>query len=182
MTFEKNYFKPTEVVSLSKTFYEAVKGRYYVGQTDIICSNGLNIWGTLFNPHDSGVNIFVNVITFSNLGDNPFLGQLWINGDFPGKGIRSNKFTSTNTIPCLETIPKGEIIYSNGTCGFPQGGVNIYDRIVPIDTTLVGEEDGKFLIPPGGNFGVFVKAKARQDIKAIFAFGWWEESIKDCKD
>lgn len=182
MILDNDLCKPTKVVALSNVFYKAVEGKYYVGQTEIVSSDGLNIWGALYNPPESGVNIFVNVLTVTNLSNSSFLAEIWLNTDFPGKGIRSGKFTSTNTIPFLETTPRGKIIYSNdGVCNHPEGGVNIYDRMIPVDSTIVTEEDSKFIIPPGGCYGAFVKAKTNQHLRAIFAFGWSEESIKSRK-
>jgi len=66
------------------------------------------------------------------------------------------------------------------TDGTPSGGVNILDRIVPPNTTLVSEEDGKIIIPPGGNVLMFLKSSAGKTIEGIVAFGWWEKEREKC--
>ena len=58
----------------------------------------------------------------------------------------------------------------------PKNGVNVYERIVPPMTTLVGEEDGKFIEPPGGNYVLVIKSSSSKLDKVIVAFGWWETS------
>lgn len=56
----------------------------------------------------------------------------------------------------------------------PQDGINIYERIVPPHTTLVGEEDGKFIELPDGNYTLIIKTSSSNTIRVIVAFGWWE--------
>jgi len=57
----------------------------------------------------------------------------------------------------------------------PECGINVYERIVPPNTTLVGEEDGKFIESPRGNYIVVIKSSSSKLDKAIVAFGWWEK-------
>jgi hypothetical protein len=64
--------------------------------------------------------------------------------------------------------------YVQSTDETPSGGVNILDRIVPPDTTLVSEEDGKIIVPPGGNVLLFLRSSSGETINAIIAYGWWE--------
>ena len=46
---------------------------------------------------------------------------------------------------------------------------------MPPNTTLVGEEDGKFIESPGGNYVVVIKSSSAKPHKVIVAFGWWEK-------
>lgn len=61
--------------------------------------------------------------------------------------------------------------------GFPTSGVNVFDRLVGPIGTLASEDEGKWIIPPGGNFIVFLVSPGAELIKAIIACGWWEEKI-----
>ena len=72
----------------------------------------------------------------------------------------SHKISPTNT--ALKPLPKNkvDIIFVESTTLVPQNGVNIYERIVPLNTTLVGEEDRKFLESPGGNYVVVIKSSS----------------------
>jgi hypothetical protein len=64
--------------------------------------------------------------------------------------------------------------YVQSTGGIPSDGVNILDHIVPPYTTLVSEEDGKIIIPTGGNVLLFLKSSSIKIINTIIAYGWWE--------
>lgn len=57
----------------------------------------------------------------------------------------------------------------------PEKGVNVYQRIVPPHTTLVSEEDGKFIEPTGGNYVLVIKSTSSRPDKVVVAFGWSEK-------
>lgn len=171
---DKN-FNPKEVVSLPVPLFESIQGKYFVGQTEELrVGNGLNAWAGLVNPHNSKVNLYANVFTVSNFSDDYLTAEIWLNTDFSQNGIVSRKVSPTNT--SLRPLPKNEvdIKFIKSTAMMPKKGVNVYERIVPPFTTLVGEEDGKFIEAPGGNYVVVVKSSSSKLDKVIVAFGWWE--------
>lgn len=47
------------------------------------------------------------------------------------------------------------------------------------EVTLVDDEQGKFIFPPGGSFLIFLSNPEVPDVLASgrIAFGWWEEPI-----
>jgi hypothetical protein len=92
-------------------------------------------------------------------------------------GALAQKVSPADT--ALVPLPKNKvnIRYVQSTTEVPQGGVNVFDRIVPPNGTLVSEEDGKLIEPPGGNYVVFLRSTSSQPVKVIVAFGWWEEPI-----
>jgi len=57
----------------------------------------------------------------------------------------------------------------------PEGAINVYQRIVPTHTTLVSEEDGKFIEATGGNYVIVIKSESSKPDKVIVALGWWEK-------
>jgi hypothetical protein len=167
--------KHPEVVSIPISLERSLQGEYFVGQSEVLwVGDGSNAWAGLINPCDSNSNLYANVFTISNFSDNYLTAQIWLNTNTPGEGVISNKVSPSNT--ALKLLPKNkvQIRYVQSTNEIPQGGVNIYERIVPPNTTLVGEEDGKFIEPPCGNYIVFLKSLSSNLDKVILAFGWWE--------
>ncbi len=171
--------RPKEVVSLPVSLEKSIEGKYFVGQSETVIFGGdLNTWGALINPWNSDVNLFVNVFTITNITDQSFSAQIWFNSNPPGEGTKSDKITPSNTTLRPLRVPRTELRYQGAINGAPQGGVNGYNREVPALTTVVGEEDGKFIIPPGGSYLIFLPSPGSRLITAKFAFGWWEEKVK----
>jgi hypothetical protein len=174
-----------KTVNIPIPLFESIEGRYFVGQTELLnFGNSTNAAGELFNPIHSQVNLFVNVITISNITQTDFLAQIWFNSKLPGKGTVSKLVTPANTALCPSPKPKVALQFAPDIHGTPNGGVNPFDRVIPPITTIVDEEDGKFIIPPGGSFAIFLVGQGRTRLQARIAFGWWEEKIKDsdCSD
>lgn len=170
-----------ETVSIPNPLFKSLQGKYFVGQTEsLIFSNTTNAWGSLVNPSGSGVNLFANVYTISNFSDRPFLAQLWFNSDPPGTGTPSTEISPANTALATPPVPKVQLQFNQNVSGVPVGGINVFDRIVPPGGTLVSEEDGKLIFPPGGNLTIFLTSPgaAAVTFTAIVAFGWWEDKIK----
>jgi hypothetical protein len=169
--------KPPEVVSIPVSLFKSMYGKYFVGQTETLwVGNGSNAWAGLVNPCNSDVNLYVNVFTISNFSDDYLTAEIWLNTNFPKKSSVSNKISPTNTT--LKPLPKNkvDIRFLKSTTIVPESGVNVYERIVPPNTTLVGEEDGKFIESPGGNYVLVIKSSSSKLDKVIVAFGWWEKS------
>jgi len=166
-----------EVISIPVSLFKSIQGKYFVGQTEtLVVRNGLNAWAGLVNPCNSDVNLYANVFTISNFSDDYLTAEIWLNTNRPEKWCVSHKISPTNTD--LNPLPKNkvDIRFVQSTTEVPQNGVNVYNRIVPPHTTLVGEEDGKFIESPGGNYVVVIKSSSSQLSKVIVAFGWWEKS------
>ncbi|EYE88837.1 hypothetical protein Q428_05490 [Fervidicella metallireducens AeB] len=176
-----NYMGIYRTVNIPNSLYQSVEGRYFVGQTGFLnfgcCKNA---WGALVNPSNSNVNIFVNVFTISNYSRLPFNAEIWLNSTLPDSGNSSNSVSPTNTTLNPAPCPRGKIVSAQIINGTPVNGVNVFNRIIPPETTIVSEEDGKFIIPPGGNFAIFLPSPAPENIIANIAFGWWEERIRQC--
>ncbi|QXE18340.1 DUF6143 family protein [Clostridium sp. 001] len=168
--------KIKEVVSNPVPLFKSMQGKYFVGQTKPIqvdsCSNA---WFGLVNPHNSGVNLFANVFTISNFSDDYLTAEIWLNTDVPPNGSISHNVSPSNT--ALKPLPKNKvnIYFAKFTNIVFKNGVNVYKRIVPPNTTLVGEEDGKFIERPGGNYTLIIKSSNPIPAKVIGAFGWYED-------
>ncbi|SHJ94922.1 hypothetical protein SAMN02745163_02904 [Clostridium cavendishii DSM 21758] len=179
---DKNYmvknknFKIEEVVSIPPSLFKSMKGQYFVGQTDnLLVGNNLNAWAALSNPMNSFVNLYTNVFTISNFSDEYLTAEIWLNTTIPENSIISNKVSPTNT--ALDPLPKNQvdIRFLSATDMVPINGINVYERIVPPNTTLVSEEDGKFIEGPGGSYVLVIKSTSSNLANVIVALGWWEK-------
>ncbi|MBP2655137.1 MAG: hypothetical protein H6Q73_2706 [Firmicutes bacterium] len=165
-----------EVVNIPVSLFESSKGRYFVGQSELLSfGNGKNAWSGLFNPCNSHVNLYVNVFTITNTSGTDFIAEIWLNSKFPGPETVSDMVTPANKAICPNPKPKVELIFAERVRGFPSRGVNAFDRMIPAKTTVAQEEDGKFIIPPGESFAIFLVGQEDVNIQGRVAFGWWEE-------
>ena len=174
-----NHDRLNKSVNIPNPLYQSLQGRYFVGQTEHIrFGKGKNGWGGLVNPLKSDVNLFVNAFTITNHSNQPFEAEIWFNAIPPGKTMISNNVTPANT--ALTPLPKPEvkIAYAEFVEGLPKRGVMAFRRIVPPHSTLVSDEDGKFIFPPDGSFIIFLVSPNSEIIESEVAFGWFEKKRK----
>lgn len=157
---------------------KSLEGKYFVGMADDLrFGNATNAWARLFNPPDSGVNLFVNVWTASDITSSPFRVQIFFNSQAPGIVQESELVTPANSAFNPPPIPHVKIQYAVGVRGLPQNGTKAFGRNGTAGITINSEEHGKFIFPPGGSFMVFLSNPETPTLPAIgkIAFGWWEE-------
>ncbi|HWQ57892.1 MAG TPA: DUF6143 family protein [Clostridia bacterium] len=159
------------------SLYESLQGKYFVGLSREEFGGGKYAWAGLFNPTDSGVLLFANVFTVGNVTEIPFSFQIWLNARVQGPAHLTDMQSPSNVAICPLPEPKVRFLYAENTDAEPTGGTLIFGRRCPAETTIVSEEDGKFIIPPGGNFLVNLLPPETSDekIQGRVAFGWWEE-------
>ncbi len=171
---------PCQVASMPYSLYQSLQGQYFVGYADeMFLEKDKNAWAALYNPPNSGVNLFVNVWTVTDLKEPPIRMQIWLNSRLPGKYTISNLVTPSNTALIHLPKPKTIMFEASNVTGSPEGGVKAFVRRTQPGETVVAQEDGKFIIPPGGNFAVFLSNAEGVNIPSRMrvAFGWWEERI-----
>lgn len=170
--------RPPQVVSLPNPFAKSVAGKYFVGQTETLTlGEGKYSWGGLINPSESGVKLFANVFTVTNLSTEPITARIWLNPNLPTEGEMATKVSPSNTSIQPLPRPKVKLNYEESTTLFLTGGVNVFNREVPPLSTIVGEEDGKYIFSPGGSFVLFLEKTSSGLVIAKIAFGWWEEKL-----
>ncbi|MGG2088370.1 DUF6143 family protein [Priestia aryabhattai] len=158
----KPYIK---AVNISNPLYQSLKGDYFVGQTEPIrFGRNRNAWGGLVNPFGSRVDLFVNAFTITNYSNEPFTAEIWFNSIPSGKGSTSDNVIPTNTT--IRSKPKEKIKFAEMVKGFPTKGVNVFNRVVPPKSTLVRDEDGKFIFPNKGSYVIFLVSPENKEIKA----------------
>nr|WP_300095394.1 DUF6143 family protein [Sedimentibacter sp.] len=157
---------------------KSLEGKYFIGFADYLSfGEGTNTWARLYNPPDSGVNLHVTVWTVSDVSQSSYTAQIWFNGTPPGFIEDSRQVTPANTALIPLPVPKVKLQYTNSTKGIPTGGVLAFLRRGQPGTTLVDDEQGKFIFPPGGSFMIFLSnpQTPTRFASASIAFGWWEE-------
>ncbi|WP_313347021.1 DUF6143 family protein [Sedimentibacter sp.] len=159
---------------------KSMEGKYFVGTAvDIIFGEATNGWARLYNPPDSGVNLYVNAWSVSDISSTPFRVQIWFNCTPPGIIQESPFVSSANTTIIPHPQPKTILQFGVGVRGFPAGGNLVFSRNGLPGITIEEEENGRFIFPPGGSFIIFLSNPERPTLPAIgrIAFGWWEEPI-----
>ncbi len=168
-----------EVVSLEHSTEKAFEGKYFAGHTPALLLHGLNAYGALVNPPGSGVNMFINTYSLSNYSNMLLQTYTWMNCPL-GRCLVSSFVSTSNFAKRPLTVPKAEVVYRQDMSGEPSGGVNLFPWIAAANQTTVGTFHGRYIIPPGGSFLVFLCAP-EIEAGAEIAFGWWEDkTIKSC--
>jgi hypothetical protein len=168
-----------KVVSIPNPLAKSFSGKYFVGYADeLTLGKGTSAWAGLFNPIGSGVYLFVNVWTITELlGAAPLRAQIWFNSVLPGEPMVETNVTPSNLALRPHPRPRVQILKASNVTGTPSGGVKAFVRRTEAGTTQVFEEDGKYIFAPGGNLTVFCSAPEMPDQPASVrvAFGWFEE-------
>ncbi len=168
-----------KTVGIPVELYESMQGRYFIGYADdLALSTGSSAWARLYNPRFSGVNLFVNVWTVTDISDSPFRAQFWFNASPPGNISTSDLVTPSNLAFRPKPQPRVSLQTGSGAYGEPEGGIKVFVRRGEPGTTMADTENGKLIFPPGGSFLVFVTLTSSAGVSgaARIAFGWWEES------
>lgn len=169
-----------ETVNIPIALYKSLQGKYFVGLSREEFGAGKYAWAALINPINSRVNLHINVFTVGNVTDIPFLFQVWFNPKLSGDPQPTDMVSPTNTALFPPPKPKVQFMFASNVDKLPQGGVLVFGRAVPPETTIASEEDGKFIFPPGGSFAInYLPPEASsKKILGRVAFGWWEEKIE----
>jgi hypothetical protein len=160
------------VVSIPNSLDQSQRGNYYVGQTPKMNITNKLAYGALYNPSQSERNLYVNVFTITNFYKSPILAEIWLGATPIPFGQPSPKVANTNQT--LTPTPKSKIqLLHKAGSGTVREGINVFDRIVPPQSTVVAEEDGKYIIPPGEYFILTLKALSKGNSSSAIAFGWF---------
>lgn len=168
-------------VNIPIELYESLKGDYFIGYADnLSLGKGKSAWARLYNPCNSGVNLFVNVWTATS--DAPFQGEFWFNTNQPCRYTESNLITPSNSVTCPPPYPRVRLQSASNVWKEPEGGVKAFIRNGEPGTTLVETENGKLIFPPGGSFLVYITLTENVYASGRIAFGWWEQKINSCRN
>ena len=176
----KKVYMLDRTVDIPIDLYESMKGRYFTAETPLMpVGTRSKAWGALINPVRSRVNLHVNVATLNFAYGEPVKLSFYLNAALPGRPrvSRLNAPANTAILPLLP--PKAKLLYASGVKGEPQEGFFSLSRTAYPGATTILEKNGKFIIPPGGNYCAFVDTVfEEQDPSELYlAFGWWEEPV-----
>jgi len=175
----------TQVAEMPYALYLSLQGKYFVGYADDLSfSNDGLAWAGLINPNNSGVNLHVYVWTVTNIGEQPLLAEVWFNTSPPGVPTESELVTPANTAIKPLPTPRVKLLEASNVMGSPVGGQRVFLQRVTPEVTIVSEDEGKFIFPPGGSFIITIRnEEISNEIGAgRIAFGWYEEPINECRN
>ncbi len=178
MTSDYEIDRVIHTINIPISLYQSIEGKYFVGQTKLLrFGDETYAWGGLINPENSKVRLYVNVFTVTNFSNKGILAEVWVDSTPVGKPYISNEISSTNTSLYPLAVPRVKLEYNKEILDTPLDGVNVFDRLVSPGTTVVAEEDGKYIISPGSSFIIFLKS-SDYSAEACVAFEWWEEKYR----
>ena len=167
--------KVDKTVSIPYALYQSEEGNYFIGQTPILTGEGGRALVTLVNPRNSGVNIFLNAITVTNLSELSVSAEIYVNYKVK-RGLVSDLVSSANLAFNCDH-PQGQIQYLNTITEAPNTSIPIFTRIVSPSSTLV-IDGSQIIIPPGQSLVVYLGGILPIEADSTkVAFGWWEEKI-----
>lgn len=189
--YYNQYSKPTSAfnispyllnynVSVPVPLAKSLEGKYFVGiASNLKFGDATNAWARLYNPPDSNVNLYVNTWTVGSLTSSPIRIRIWFNSNTPGIIEESSNVVCANTAINPLPMPKVKLQFASGVSESQTSGVYAFGRFSSPYETIVSEEDGKFIFPPGGSFLIHLSNPDHPTELAFgrVAFGWWEEPI-----
>jgi hypothetical protein len=173
----------TQVADMPYPLYLSLQGKYFVGYADEMeFRNGTIAWAGLVNPANSGVNLFVYVWTVTNIGASPLKAEAWFNASPTGQAMKSEFITPANTALRPLPRPRVKLLQASNVIYKPSDGFKIAEEKVTSEVTIVGDEQGSFIFPPGGSFIITLSNYDTTSETGMgrVAFGWSEEKIDEC--
>jgi hypothetical protein len=167
-----------EVVNVTSPALNSRRGKYFIGKTGLLnFGGGYYAWGGIVNPVDSGVNVYVDIFTITNFSNQNFISEIWLNADPPRNAAVSSHVVPTNQAISPSPKPKAVLKYAGYSAELMTKGVNIFDRIVNQNSTLVSDShNGSIIISPGDSFSILLRPPGYQFISGTIVLTWWEEA------
>ncbi|MCY6958097.1 DUF6143 family protein [Clostridium brassicae] len=167
-----------KVVNIENPVYQSFKGRYFIGQSNLL-SFGFDgyAWGALYNPQNSGVILYVSVVTVTNTSNLPIKSRIYMGSSIPEGAITVTSITPANLAFSPPPKPMVRFLAGQFLTDEITDGIKAFTRIVPSNSTLANEKDGKIVIPPGSSFLTLLVPPGPELVKADIAYGWWEKKI-----
>ncbi len=170
---------PEKVVNLTSPGWNSQLGRYFIGQSsELYFGNQLGAWSGIMNPCHSGVNLYFDIFTITNFTEQSFTAQIWLNAKPPFGVMSDSPITPSNQAIFPPPRPNAVMKQTDYLAEDLIGGVNIFDRIVTPNSTLVSDShQGSIIIGQGGSFSIFLKSHGTDMITSTIVLTWWEEKV-----
>lgn len=160
--------------------FQSMQGKFFVGSAENLCfGKGTGAWAGLYNPPDSGVDLYLWTFGISGVENSAYRIQIWFGALFPGEPRDSNLVSPADTSFAVLPTPKVKLKYAAQTTGSPSGGIKAFVRRGQPGTAILSIEDGKFIFPPGCNVTIYLSNPEAPEIEAYgkISYQWWEEKI-----
>jgi hypothetical protein len=167
-------------VEIPIDLYESMRGRYFLGLANgLSLSAGTSVWARLCNPRLSGVNLYLDTWSVSTVAESPFRVQCWLDANPPGSSTNSDFITPANLSIRPVPISHAFIQQASGVYREPDEGVEVFSRSGIPGENLIGEQNGKLIIPPCSSFLIYVSLVNFSDPEgnASISFAWWEDNL-----
>ena len=171
---------PFEIVDLTSSGWNARLGRYFIGQTGELHFGGqFYAWGGIINPYYSETNLYFDIFTITNYGTQSFNAEIWLNAEPVYGDIRFSTITASNQAINPPPRPIAMMQQAEYLGRELSEGVNIFDRIVSPNSTLVSDShQGSIILGPGGSFSILLKSLGRDIVTSTVVLTWWEEKAE----
>ncbi len=167
-------------VSVPVSLMKSLEGKYFVGTAENLdFGSASHAWARLYNPPNSGVNLFVNTWTVSDIMTTSYKVGIWLNPNPRGIIQLSENIIPSNQVYVPKPQAKTQLQYAISVKDFPSDVGRAFGRQGLPGTTIISEEESKFIFPPGGSFMISLSNPISPSIPATgsISFGWWEEPI-----
>lgn len=171
---------PKEVVDLTSSGWNARLGRYFIGQTEKLhFGNQFNAWSGIINPRYSKVNLYFDIFTITNYGEDYFDAEIWLNAENPSCIAKKATITSSNQAVTPSQKPNAYMLQTEYMKEDLKKGFDIFGRIVTPNSTLVSDShQGSIIIGPGGSISILLRSRGWKIVTSTIVLTWWEEKIR----
>lgn len=172
-----NNKKPISTVDISDGHTQTKQKRYYYGRGNVlnVAPRGNAVY-VLHNPIDSGVNVWVNRTTLTNLSKNPLVNKIILFTSVVQKLKRSAQVANSNTSGGINRKGKAQIFYGTNAT-IKKGGVDPFlNSLTPYETFII-PINGSTLIAPGQSRIIELTTLTGKG-KCCVSFNWWETPIR----
>ncbi|HWT76606.1 MAG TPA: DUF6143 family protein [Mobilitalea sp.] len=171
---------PEEIVDITSPGWNSRLGRYFIGQTGVLnFGSQTDAWAGVINPLDSGVNLYFDIFTITNFGEQSFTAEIWLNANTPSFNDGYATIVPSNQSISPPPKPKCYMLQAERLKEDLAEGVNIFDRIVTSNSTLVSDShQGSITIGPGGSVSILLKSSGRDTVNSAIVLTWWEEKAE----
>lgn len=166
------------IANIENPVYQSYQGKYFIGQSKLL-SFGFDgyAYGGLFNPSNSGVNLFFNVFTVTNTADVAIKARIYVNASIPDSAFEVDVVSPANLTIKPPPHHKVKFLASQFFNEEITDGKKLFTRMIPPKSTVVIEKKGLIILPPGDNISIELVPPADVAVKADIACGFWEEPI-----
>ena len=100
-------------VSIPIDLMKSIEGKYFVGMAENLqFGNATNAWARLYNPPNSGVNLYVNNWAVSDILTTPYRVRVWFNSTPIGFIEYSQNVTPSNLTIVPQPRPHVQLQYA----------------------------------------------------------------------